>query len=175
MPRFALVGLLALLAMSACRLSLEDDDGGDNGDDMPPDRLCMPVATNPQCVEAEGLQQVPLSWIEQNIFTPNCGTGSCHGVPAGGGPPLGRLVLTTASHDKLVGADATLAIGRKLVVANDVPKSYLMVIMKHTKLDEADPPAPAPTGDRYMPLGSPPVCCQKLDALARWITAGALP
>jgi hypothetical protein len=175
MHRFALVGLLALLAMSACRMSLEDDDGGDDGgDDMPPGRLCPVITDVASCVAAEGMQQVSLSWIEQNIFTPNCGTGSCHGVPAGGGVPIGRVVLTTASHDKLVGVDTTFATGRKLVVAGDVPKSYLMVIMKHTRLEEADPPAPEPVGGRYMPLGTGPICCQKLDAIARWITAGAL-
>jgi hypothetical protein len=173
MRRFALVGLLALLAMSACRMSLEDEDDG--GDDMPGGRLCVPVTTNAACVEAETLDPVPLSWIEQNVFTPNCGGASCHGVPPGGGAPVGRIVLTSMSHDKLVGVDATFATSRKLVVAGDVAKSYLMVIMKHTKLEDADPPATEPSGGRYMPLGSPPVCCQKLDAIAKWIAAGAPP
>jgi hypothetical protein len=178
MLRFALV---ALLATSACRLSLEDEGGG--GDDgVNPPQQCMVVTTNPACVEAEAsATMVPdvaatLPWIEQNIFNPNCGGASCHGTPAGGGNPTGRLVLTTASHDKLVNADATFAVGRKLVVPGDVPKSYLMVIMRYLSLDEADPsPAPEPTGGRYMPLGSPAICCQKLDAMARWIMAGAPP
>lgn len=175
MPRLALTGLLALLALSACRMSLEDEGGDDNtDDDMTGGRLCTVVMDSPSCTAAEGMQTVTLSWIEQNIFTPNCGTGSCHGVPTAGGSPGGRVVLSTASHDKLVNVDATLATGRKLIVPNDVAKSYLMVIMKHTKLSEADPPAPEPTGGRYMPLGTGPVCCQKLDAMARWIMAGAL-
>jgi hypothetical protein len=165
--RFALV---ALLATSACRLSLEDEGSSDG-------RQCMIVTTSPACVEAENMPAVSstLGWIEPNIFTPNCGGNSCHGMPAGGGSPTGRIVLTTASHDKLVNVDATFATGRKLIVPGDVPKSYLMVIMRHLSLDEADPsPAPAPSGDRYMPLGSPAICCQKLDAMARWIEAGAL-
>ena len=165
MLRFALV---ALLVTSACRHSLEDE---------PAARQCMVVTTSPACVEAESMPEVSstLGWIEQNIFTPNCGGNSCHGMPAGGGMPTGRVVLTAASHDKLVDVDATFATGRKLVVPGDVAKSYLMVIMRHVPLDEADPaPAPAPSGDRYMPLGSPAICCQKLDAMARWIEAGAL-
>ncbi|HWO24584.1 MAG TPA: hypothetical protein VNO30_37835 [Kofleriaceae bacterium] len=175
MPRLALVGLLALLAMSACRLSLEDEDDGGDDMPMPGGRLCVEVPTNAACAEAKTLSTVPLSWIEQNVFTPNCGGGSCHGTPTGGGAPLGRIVLTSMSRDKLVNVDATFATSRKLIVPSDVPKSYLMVIMKHTKLEDADPPAPEPSGGRYMPLGSPAVCCEKLDAIASWITAGAPP
>jgi hypothetical protein len=169
------LAIVALLVTSACRLSLEDDeppvttDGG---------RLCMPVTTNQACLDADAMPAVSatLPWIEQNIFTPNCGGGSCHGMPVGGGNPLGRILLTSASHDKLVDVDATFAVSRKLVVPGDVPKSYLMVILKHLTLEQADPsPAPAPSGGRYMPLGSPTICCQKLDAMARWITNGAMP
>jgi hypothetical protein len=171
---FFRLALVALLATSACRLSLEGDDEPPPGTDG--GRLCMPVTTNQACVDADAMPAVSskLGWIEQNIFVPNCGGGSCHGVPPGGGNPLGRVVLTTASHDKLVDVDATFAVSRKLIVPGDVAKSYLMVILKHTTLPQADPPAPEPSGGRYMPLGSPTICCQKLDAMARWITEGAL-
>jgi hypothetical protein len=171
MLRFALV---ALLATSACRISLdEDDDGNPDGGG----RACTVVTTNQACVNAEMMPAVSqtLSWIEPNIFKPNCGTPSCHGMPAGGGNPTGRLVLETGSYSKLVNADATFATGRKLVVPGSIPQSYLMVLLKAITLQEADPsPAPVPSGDRYMPLGSPPICCQKLDAIGRWITAGAM-
>jgi hypothetical protein len=164
MLRFALV---ALLATSACRISLEDEvplvpDGGG--------KQCMPVPANPQCAMAEAMPDVSakLGWIEQNIFVANCGGTSCHGA----GSPF--PVLTTGSHAKLVNVDTTLAPGRKLVVPGDVAKSYLMVIMRHLNLDQADPPAPAPARNAYMPAGLPPVCCEKLDALARWIERGAM-
>jgi len=165
MLRFALV---ALLATSACRHSLEDEPAG---------RQCMVIMDSPACVEAAAMPEVSstLGWIEQNVFTPNCGSTSCHTAPVGGGMPTGRLALTTASHAQLVNADATFATGRKLVVPGDVAQSYLLVILRHLSLDEADPsPAPAPSGDRYMPPGTQPICCQKLDAIARWIEAGAL-
>ncbi len=168
------LALVALLATSACRLSLDDDappvtsDGG---------RLCMPIPASPACAQAaaDPVASAKLSWIEQNVFTPNCGTSSCHGTTTGGGPPLGRVVLTTASHDKLVNVDATFATSRKLIVPGDVAKSYLMVILKHLTLDQADPsPAPEPSGGRYMPLGVPTICCEKLDAMAKWIMDGAM-
>lgn len=168
------LALAALLLTSACRLSLEDEDD-DIGRPDGGGPACMVVESNPTCVSAATMQSVTLGWIEQNVFTPNCGGPSCHGTTVGGGPPIGRLVLTTGSHAKLVNADATFATGRKLVVPGSIPQSYLMVILRAITLAQAEPsPAPAPSGDRYMPLSSPPICCQKLDAIGRWITAGAM-
>lgn len=188
------LALITFLVTSAC----DGGNGGGTADGGPPDgaapdgampdgampdgpmpdgsmaRLCMPSPTNAQCVAAEMMQTVTLGWIEQNVFSPNCGSSSCHGVPAGGGNPGGRIVLTADSHGKLVGVNATYGPGRKLVVASDLPKSYLMVMLRAITLAEAEPaPAPVPVGNHYMPLGSPPICCQKLDAIGRWIMAGA--
>jgi hypothetical protein len=159
-----------LIATSACRISLEDEGGGD-GDDMPmPGRLCKVITTSATCVEAANHQN--LAWIEQNIFTPNCGGNSCHGnVPT----PGGRIALAAMSHGKLVNAESEFAPGRKLVVASSVKQSYLMVLMRHVSLADAEPsPAPAPPADPgYMPQNSDPVCCQKMDAIVRWIERGA--
>jgi hypothetical protein len=168
------LALVALLATSACRISLDKDNGGDGPTDSGPLR-CVDVTTNPVCVMAGTLQDVTLSWIEQNVFTPNCGSASCHAAPTAGGNPAGRIVLTSNSYTQLVNVDATFATGRKLVVPGSVPQSYLMVILRGISLDEADPsPAPEPSGGRYMPLGSPIICCQKLEAMKRWIMAGAM-
>lgn len=167
------LALVALVVTSACRLSLEDK----GGDDSPPDdggRLCK-VVDSDACNAATSNQS--LNWIEQNIFTTNCGSSSCHGNVA---LPGGRVVLTTGSHAKLVGIDAEFAPGRKLVVAGSVKESYLMVLLRHITPGEAEPsPAPAPPdlGNDvlgYMPLNSPPICCQKMDSIVRWIEAGAL-
>lgn len=170
------VALVALLATSACRISLEDDETP-----MPPDgsggRLCTVSTSNAECLMAAAMPAVSqtLAWIEPNIFTRNCGTTACHSPTAGGGAPGGVIVLTADSHTALVNVDTKLANARKLVVPNDVGKSYLMVLMRHLTLQQADPsPAPAPRDDLYMPLNSPPICCQKLDALERWIMNGAL-
>jgi hypothetical protein len=168
------LALVALIATSACRTSLEDEDDVPDGQGG---RECTVVTTNQACVMAEMMPAVSqtLTWIEQNVFTANCGGTSCHGPTTGGGPPAGRIVLTTASFSKLVNVDATFASGRKLVVPGDVNKSYLMVLLHGISLTQADPsPAPVPSGERYMPLGSPAICCQKIDAIGRWIMAGAM-
>jgi hypothetical protein len=169
MPRLALV---ALLAISACRISLDDDGGGGGPDGG--DRACTVVTTNPTCVAADTMPTVTLTWIQQNIFSTNCSSTSCHSPTTGGGNPAGGIILTTGSYNKLVNADTTVATNRKLVIPGDIHQSYLMVILQAIKLSEADPsPAPAPAGG-YMPLSSPPICCQKLDAIGRWIMAGAM-
>jgi hypothetical protein len=165
------LAIVALLATSACRISLEDDGGDDTVTPSDGGRLCKVIESSQTCKDAVSNQN--LAWIEQNIFTPNCGGNSCHGnTPL----PGGRIVLTTMSHDKLVGADAELAPGRKLVVAGNVRQSYLMVLLRHLSLGDADPsPAPAPPEDPgYMPQNSDPICCQKIDSIVRWIEGGAL-
>jgi hypothetical protein len=170
------LALVALLATSACRLSLDDENPGTMVDGTG-GRACNVVTTNATCVMADSMPAVSqtLTWIEANVFNPNCGTQSCHGTASGGGNPGGRIVLTSGSFAKLVNVDATFASGRKLVVPGSLTQSYLMVLMHGVSLTEAEPsPAPAPSGDRYMPLGSPAICCQKIDAIGRWITAGAM-
>lgn len=174
MLRFALVALFATLATSACRDSLDDGDDTDSGDDTPGVRECKFVPENATCKMAMDMpaETAKLSWIEQNIFAANCGSGACHGVPPGGGTPAGRVLLTQNSHAALVNADNTLAPGFKLIVPNNVTQSYLMVLMKHLTPEAAG--APPPARNAYMPLGNPTgVCCEKLDALERWIMAGA--
>jgi hypothetical protein len=151
--------VLASLLIS-CRITLDTEELKDCEIDM----------TQATCTGAEG--HADLTWIQQNVFTFNCGSTSCHGASAspGGGLDM-RDKATTYSH--LVGVTSSLEPSRKLVVTSDVNKSYLMVMVRGVSLDMADPPAQAPANG-YMPKGIPKgLCCQKLDALERWITAGA--
>jgi hypothetical protein len=162
------LALVALLATSACRISL--DDGGEPAPPGDGGRLCNVVTTSPACLMAP--EHESLSWIEQNIFTPNCGGTSCHGA---GANPGGRITLTTGSHAALVNAESAIEPGRMLVVPGDVKKSYLMVLLRHIAPADADPPAGEPPSDPgYMPQNSDPICCQKIDSIVRWIEGGAL-
>jgi hypothetical protein len=83
-----------------------------------------------------------------------------------------------ASHAKLVDVDSNLDAGRKLVVPGAPKQSYLMMMMQHysPELMEPTPAEPPPDDVGFMPQNAngAVVCCQKLDAIDRWITAGAM-
>ena len=110
-----------------------------------------------------------LAWIESKIFVASCDFSGCHSSAT----DLGKLDLGAGkSHDDLVGPSSRLDPLRKLVVPNDVHASYLMLMLHDFSPDMASPPTTEPANG-YMPKGSSTLCCQKLDALERWINAGA--
>jgi len=155
-----LVVLAGLLA--ACRISLENDGP----------RTCVVNAKAPSCLDA--VNHSDLAWIEQNIFVPNCnlgGGGACHG----GASDAGKLDLRAGmSHNHLVGVSSMVDRTRMLVVPNDVAASYLMLMLNDVSPDMANPPGSRPPSNiGFMPMSNGTLCCQKLDALERWIDSGA--
>lgn len=170
------VALFALLAFG-CRIDLDKREEADGGTDQ--GRECR-TTTVPVCVEAEAHSD--FQWIQDNIFSTNCSGDSCHGQPTNGSPPSGRLVLATGvSYETLMGANGTgvmseLDPNKKLVNPGSPDTSYLHFIMKGVPADAASPAfeePPASVG--YMPMNNSTLCCQKLDAIGRWIAAGAMP
>jgi hypothetical protein len=163
-------GLVASLA-GGCRISLEDTD---TGDDSITGRTCVVSTTSQPCLDAVNQNPVTLTWIEKNIFGTSCVFSGCHN----GDPSLqGKVDLRAGkSYAHLVDYTSTLDPTRKLVVASDVQSSYLMLMLHDFSPDMATPAGGAPPADiGYMPQGTGgmPLCCQKLDALERWIQAGA--
>jgi len=162
MIRFVLVASLLI----GCRTSLEtapDASVGANG------RGCTDDLNSSVCVAATTMNVSDLGCIQTNIFTPSCIFMGCHSSAA----DVGKLDLTSGkSHDALVGATSQLETTRKLVVPMDVKSSYLMLMLHDFDPTTATPPGREP-GIGYMPLGFGSLCCQKLDAVERWITAGA--
>jgi hypothetical protein len=162
--------VLVTLALSGCRTSLEDEPDADTSGG----RLCKP-ATTAECTMAA--TQSSLAWIETNVFAKSCAFSGCHN---GAATVAGRIDLKTAgaSHADLVGVDSVVEPGRKLVVAGAPKQSYLMMMMRHFPPEEMEPmPVAAPPSDiGFMPqnAGGAVLCCQKLDAIDRWITAGAM-
>ena len=80
------------------------------------------------------------------------------------------------SHSHLVNFTSILDPTRKLVVPNDVEQSFLMLMLGFVPPEMADPPGTAPPASvGFMPQssGGQLSCCQKLEALERWINAGA--
>jgi hypothetical protein len=158
--------VLVAILLAGCRVSLENDDSRVTG------QLCKVVTTSASCVDAAN-QQPTLAWLEQNVFQSGCNFSGCHN---GDNTRQGKVDLRPGkSFAHLVNFASALDPTRKLVVPNDVAASYLMLMLRDVPPDMASPPANPPPGNvGYMPQGSGTVlCCQKLDALERWIEAGA--
>jgi len=158
----------AIVLAAACRTSLEDNPAEpDSGNGM----ACK-VGTSAACMEAPNHSD--LAWIEANVFT-SCVFSGCHNGTA---TAAGRQDLRIGmSHDKIVNVDSAIESGRKLVVPGQTKQSYMMMMLRHYPPGEMEPtPVAAPPTDiGFMPqnAGGAVQCCQKLDALDRWITAGA--
>lgn len=171
---FRLVALATLLI--GCRVSLQDapsaGDDDDDGDDMPAGRVCKVDTTSATCLEAASGNHSDLAFIEASIFKGQCAFSGCHN---GANTPQGKIDLTAGqSHAHLVNYASAIDETRKLVVPNDLSSSYLMLMLHDIEPSEATPAADAPPDDvGYMPMGNKPLCCQKLDAIERWIMAGA--
>jgi hypothetical protein len=165
MIRLALVASL----LAGCRVSLESTDLGDGGSNG---RACSISTTSPSCADATA--HADLAWLEANIFATSCNFSGCHD---GGNTSQGKVDLRPGkSRAHLVDFTSMIDPTRKLVVPNDVQASYLMLMLRDVPPAMANPPGNPPPGSvGYMPQtsGSATLCCQKLDALERWIMAGA--
>jgi hypothetical protein len=164
---FRLVIVASLLA--GCRVSLEDTS---SGDDTITGRACVVSTSSQPCMDAT--THSDLAWIEQKIFTASCTFSGCHN---GDSSRAGMIDLRPGkSRAHLVDFASKLDPTRKLVVAGDVDASYAMLMLRDVPPAMASPPGSAPPGSiGYMPQGTggTSLCCQKLDVLERWITAGA--
>jgi hypothetical protein len=131
--------------------------GGEGGDDDPDGGV------SPSCQEA--MLHDDLQWIETTVFARSCVFMSCH---SGAATQANGLNLEPGqSHAELVGQPSIVAPTETLVVPGDPAASYLLVALGRN-------PGTLPMGGT-MPLSSPPLCDQKIDAIERWIAAGALP
>ncbi len=161
--------LLAPLALG-CRIDLDHNEqtGSNTG------RSCK-VSTATVCKDSE--THSDFQWIESKIFVANCFGASCHSDSQSSG----RLDLSKGhSYATVMGAsgagvDSELDPGHKLVVPGDPANSYLFFILKGVKAADGMPAFAEPPDDvGYMPMSNATLCCQKIDAIERWITAGAM-
>ena len=154
--------LAMCLLVVGCRLDLDHQTADETA------MLCQ-TSTVERCTAATAFTK--FSEIQANIFVNNCGSSSCHQ----GKDSLGKLDLTsTTAYGSLVGAMSQIDTSRVLVVPGDPKASYLMLMLHAFEPAAAIPPGIAPPSTiGYMPQANPTLCCQKLDTVARWITAGA--
>lgn len=158
-----LVGLLA-----SCRTNLEDPV---KEVDAATARRCT-VSTSGPCMEAE--THSDFTWLNTNVFNSNCSGTSCHQANSTSNAkknPYGDLATTYAS---LVDFASNVTPGVKLVTKGQVNQSYLMVMLGDFNPASFSPPqGPVPSDPGLMPQNSASICCQKIDAIQRWIEAGA--
>ncbi len=174
--RAVLVALLATTTGVACKIDL---------DEFEEVRLCEEGSA---AVCREAVNHSEFEWLQDNLFSTNCSGDDCHGVPVNGQPPGGKLVLAKGfAYATLLGkaADAPgepplvasqYTDDHKLVQPGAPNRSYLLYMMRGVTQEQGVPRFTAPPDDPgFMPPNSKPLCCQKLDAVSRWIEAGALP
>jgi hypothetical protein len=123
----------------------------DAGPDGPPANLTP-------CQEA--VFHSDFAWIQTKIFAVSCTSGSCHDIET----PQAKLDLTGGhAYAELVNVKSTIYTSSYLVTPGDPAASMLMV-----RLGGAD----GPVVDT-MPKGQAPLCSEKIEAVRRWIAAGA--
>ena len=159
--------LFAALLATGCRIDLDhaDVDANTSG------RTCK-VSTAAVCMEAT--THSDFTWIKGKIFAANCFGSSCHS----GTIASGKLDLTDDPYTALMGATgmgtmSNLDPAHKRIVAGDPASSYLFFIIHGLDANRGpftDPPATV----GFMPMSNSTLCCQKIDALERWIMAGAM-
>jgi hypothetical protein len=177
--RVVLLAALALaLALPGCEYPLDScarshtcqgspTDSGGSG--MP---MCM-ASTSAACMAATSHSD--LTWIQANVFDKQCTFSGCHN---GANTAAGKVDLRAGkSYAHLVNFSSAIDTSRKLVVASDGKSSYLEVMLGIIAGADATPPAAPPRSDvGWMPQdnGGNLLCCQKLDAIDRWIGSGAM-
>jgi hypothetical protein len=159
--------LLAALLASGCKINLEHEEVDANVSG----RTCK-VSTAAVCKEADNHSE--FAWIKSNIFATNCFGSSCHS----GATASGKLDLTDDPYTALMGATGTgtqsnLDPAHQRVVAGSPEASYLFFIIHGLEMNTGNFAEP-PSNVGYMPMSNSTLCCQKIDALKRWITAGAM-
>jgi hypothetical protein len=168
---FSMVVVLPLL-VAACG----DDDGGD--DTGTPDASLIdagPPDASVACMEAT--QHQDFTWIQTNVFNRSCVASSCHDSM---GAPAAQLILEAgAAHAQIVGVDSVELPSMKRIAAGEAcENSFLYQKITNgpavaqgncdqTATDKMCDPMPT-VGGTFQPL-----CQEKIDAICRWIAAGA--
>ena len=119
----------------------------------------------PMSICDQATQHSDLAWIQSNVFDASCARSNCHVT----GNEAGGLILERGkSRDSLVNMPSTVDHGMMRVLPGDPTQSYLLVAL-------GGEPGMPPEG-AVMPWGGlPMLCSQEVDAIKRWVMAGANP
>jgi hypothetical protein len=155
-----LATLHPLTSLAACG---DDDAADDDVADIDAGAGTPDAMISASCLEAQ--DHSDFTWINENILAKSCAAfNQCHGAT---GTQAQLLLTTDEAYADLVGVASVQVPGKKLVDATNVDcgASYL-----YDKITDSDAIA---EGKKSMPLNNPLMCQQKIDAVCRWIAAGA--
>ena len=166
--------LLSALLITGCRYSLDD---AESPMDAPASGRTCSVGTSSTCMAAD--THSDFAFIKGQIFPISCSaSASCHMSATSSG----KLDLSAANaYTSIMGANgmggvmANVDKSRVLVVPGDPKASYFFFMVHGVAAEDGNPPFTNPPANiGFMPQNNKPLCCQKLDAIERWITAGAM-
>jgi len=133
--------------------------GGTVADAMPIPPDGLPSGLTP-CEEA--VYHSDLAWIQAEVFDVSC-TTMCHGNTP---PAAGMSLRAGEAYAALINVTSHYDAAWKRVVPGHPGASMLMVQIGGE---------PGPELEGFMPWGQPRLCMEKIDAIRRWIAAGAPP
>jgi hypothetical protein len=141
-----------LLSMVVACSGGDDDQVGEDG------------GVSVTCMEAT--MHSDYDWIQEKVFTPGCAAfNSCH---KGAALEAGGLSLEPGDTiPQTVNIDSDLFPQFKRIAPGDTANSYMMIILTGMG-------GPLDPEIGTMPLNNPRLCQQKIDAVGRWIAAGAM-
>lgn len=157
-PRSRAAALASLLLSGLALAGLPAACGDSSSEEPAPD-----AGPSADCLEAK--DHSDLAFIQAKIFTPGCSAfTSCH---RGAATTAGGLSLEAGqSLPQMLDKTSRLDNTKKLIKAGDPANSYLMIILGKY-------PGFIDPNVGTMPSRNPLLCAEKLDAIERWITAGA--
>jgi hypothetical protein len=106
------------------------------------------------------------AWLQEKVWGPSCSAfNACH---KGAALEAGGLSLEDGQTiPQTVGVDSDLFPQFKRIAPGDPDNSYMVIIL-------GGAPGPIDPEVGMMPYNNPPLCREKIDAVRRWITNGAM-
>ncbi len=163
-----------VLLVAVTGVSCSDGGGVDPPDAAPAiDALESDAELSPSCREA--LEHSDFTWLHDRIFNPTCANFTqCHDTVNSAGR-LNMLSRDTA-YAELLGPSFFFP-SWNIVEPGSPEDSYLLVKLRcfseKDELGESCEDGPIAIDGELMPPDADPLCKQKIDAIVRWIEAGA--
>jgi hypothetical protein len=153
----------SLFAIASLATACGGDDDGATADAEPgtPDGGGADAPISAPCQEAT--THSDFTWINENILTKSCVFSGCHNAAS---HEEGLDLSAANSFAHIVGVASTQVTSKKLIdgTSADCANSYLYEKITGENLKP---------GTVKMPKAQPALCQEKIDAVCRWIAAGA--